>query len=272
MGRIQKSFHLVKMSYRVLMQDKELLILPILSGIFILAATAGFILPMGLLESRALETTDETTLGIVGFLFYVVTYTISFFFQAAVIAGASERMAGGNPTLRTALAAAGRRFFPLLVWGVVAATVGMIIRMIQERSQIVGRIVIGLIGVAWSLATFFVVPVLVMEEKSIFESFKRSGSIFKKTWGETVVGDIGVRLAGFLLILPIIGISALLIAAEQQAVAIVVGVLGLVVLAIFISALHGVFVAAVYRYATSGETPSGFEAEVMQGAFRPKRR
>src|SRR5215471_20927834 len=155
MGRIGRSFQLVGQSYRILMQDKELMVLPLISGIFIVvviaAMAAGFAI-----SGAHLRRGPE--LYIPMFLFYVVTYAIGIFFQAAVVAGASERMRGGDPTIGSALGAAAHRFWPIVMWAVVAATVGMVIRAIHDRVGFVGRIITGLLGVAWSLAIFFIVP------------------------------------------------------------------------------------------------------------------
>src|SRR4029453_14728639 len=108
------------------------------------------------------------------FVMYVVPYTIGIFFQAAVVAGATEGTGGGDPPVGSALAAAGRRIGPILMWAIVAATVGVILRIIQDRLAFVGKIVASLLGAAWSLAPFFVVPVLVLEERSIPDSFRQS--------------------------------------------------------------------------------------------------
>src|SRR5689334_13340950 len=123
MGRIGRSFQLVGQSYRILMQDKELMVLPIISGVVIVAAVAAMVLGFGL--TAGLFPRRGPELYLPAFLFYVVTYTIGIFFQAAVVAGATERMRGGDPTIGSALAAAGRRFGPIVMWAIVAATVGM---------------------------------------------------------------------------------------------------------------------------------------------------
>src|SRR5262245_40711872 len=128
-------------------------------------------------------------------LMYVVTYAIGIFFQAAVVAGATERLRGGDPTVGSALSAASKRIVPILMWAVVAATGGMLLRMIQDKAGFIGKIVVGIIGAAWSLATFFVVPVVVLEEQSIGDSFGRSLSLFRKTWGEQFVGGVTLGMA-----------------------------------------------------------------------------
>ena len=171
MGRVARSFQLVGQSYRILMQDKELMILPLMSGVVIAIAAASFFFGFGVTEA-ALRRYEIAAMVPV-FLFYVVTCAVGLFFQAAVIAGATERLRGGDPTVRSALAAASRRLGAILAWALVAATVGVILRTIQQRVGFIGRILVALLGAAWSLATFFIVPVLVLEEHSMTDSFKR---------------------------------------------------------------------------------------------------
>lgn len=272
MGRIKRSWNLMKQSWAILMKDKELMVLPILSGLCILVIMASFAAPVFIKGEAWAEGQPDWVWYVAVFAFYVIAYTITFFFQAAVIAGASERMSGGDPTLGSALGAAAQRLPALFLWGVVAATVGLIIRSIEERSEVVGRIVMGLIGAAWSLATFFMVPVLVMERESMGTSFKRSWGIFKETWGETVVGAGGLALAGFLVSLPLIAICGLLLKTGMVWPAIIIGVLGFGAISAIFSALQGVYTAAVYRFATANEAPAGFDADTLRGAFRPRKK
>jgi hypothetical protein len=269
MGRIGRSFQLVGQSYRILMRDRELMVLPLISGVIIAAVVATFAFGFGLDPSTVRRHGPDTYLPL--FLMYVATYTIGIFFQAAVVAGATERMRGGEPTVGSALAAARRRLVSIVMWAVVAATVGMAIRAIQDRVGFVGKIIASLIGAAWSLATFFVVPVLVLEDRSIGESFTRSVSVFKKTWGETVAGGASLGVAALCAWVTLIAIVGLL-ASVIGVMAVVVFVVGAIFLAIFFSALQGVYVASLYRYATEGSAPEGFDKTLLDAAFIPKRR
>jgi hypothetical protein len=180
-------------------------------------------------------------------------------------------MRGGDPTVGSALAAAGSRIGPIIMWAIVAATVGMIIRAIHDRVGFVGRIVASLLGVGWSLATFFIVPVLVLEDRSIPDSFKRSVSVFRQTWGETVVGGASLGIAALCAWLTLIAISGLLAMAFGIA-AVAVFVAGAVVLMIFFSALQGVYVASLYRFATGGGATPGLDPTLLGQAFAPKTR
>src|SRR5689334_15843897 len=126
MGRIGRSFSLVGQSYRVLMQDKELMVLPLLSGVCIVGVAASFVVGFGVTTAEIRSHNPAVYLPM--FLMSVATYAIGIFFQAAVIAGATERLRGGDPTVGSALAAAARRIGPILIWAVVAATVGILLR------------------------------------------------------------------------------------------------------------------------------------------------
>jgi len=271
MGRIGRSFQLVGQSYRILMQDKELMVLPLISGGFIVAALAvlfGVSFGFGLDPSRVDRHGVGTYVPL--FVMYVVTYTIGIFFQAAVVAGATERMRGGDPTVRSALAAAASRIGPILMWAMVSATVGVLLRVIQDRFAFVGRIVASLLGAAWSLATFFVVPVLVLEDRSIPDSFRRSVSVFRATWGETVVGGTTLAAAAVVAWVTLVAITGLT-AMALGVVALAVFAVGAVFLMVLFSALQGVYVASLYRFATDGAAP-GLDPTLMGQAFVPKKR
>ena len=268
MDRIVRSFQLVGQSYQVLMRDKELMVLPLLSGAVMAVVVA--IIFLGFNLGGAALAARGPALWVPMFLTYVLMYAVGIFFQAAVVAGATERMRGGDPTVGSALSAAQRRLGPIVMWAVVAATVGMLLRAIQDRVGFIGKIVVGLAGAAWSLATFFVVPVLVLEDKSIKDSFTQSVSVFKKTWGETVTGGASLGIAAFCAWLALFALVAL-IAIVAGPLAVIVLVAGAIVLGIFFSALQGVYVASLYRYATEGSAPPGFDRALLDHAFVPKK-
>ena len=268
MTRVSRSFQLVGQSYRVLMQDKELMVLPLISGVVTLAVVAAIALGFGLPASRMSE--DRAALYLPVFVVYVITYAISIFFQSAVVAGATERMAGGDPTVGSALGAAARRAGPILMWAVVAGTVGVAIRVIHDRVGFVGRIIANIFGVAWALATFFIVPVLVLEDRSIPDSFKQSVRVFRDTWGETVVGQTTLGAAGVCAWLTLVAVAGLLSFVIGVA-AVAVFAIGAVVLMVFFSALQGIYVASLYRFARGGNG-AGLDPALMRQAFGPKTR
>jgi hypothetical protein len=264
--RLSHSFELVGQSYRLLLQDKELFVLPLCSGILCLAIVAGVATGFGLDARQVLHHRWNTYLPL--FLIYFATNTVGIFFQSALVAAATERLRGGDATLRSAFRAATNRLGHIIGWAALAATVGVILRIIQDRVGGVGKIVVGLIGATWSIATFFIVPVLVLEDRSVLGSLQRSASVLKDTWGESLIVDTGMGFASFTVTVALAAL-AFLFSTVAGGGGMAFFVCGFVVQAVFFSALQGVFVASLYRYAThDGATP--FQESALAAAFRPK--
>jgi hypothetical protein len=277
-GSISRSWELAKGSFRVLRSDKELLIFPFLSFIALVIVSISFFLPFMWVGGVTSAENGEANIAsyVIAFLFYVVAYTVTFFFQTALVGAAMIRLDGGDPTVGDGFRIALSRLPKIIVYAVIAATVGMILRWISERAGIVGQIVGGILGFAWSVATFLVVPVLVVENVGPFEAIKRSTGYLKRTWGEQLIGNVGIGLVfGLLMVLVIFAGGALLFLLFQTSVALgLVGVAALVLvvgaLALIGSALGGIFTASVYRYATKGDAGPMFNNQVVAQAFRQK--
>lgn len=276
--RISNSWELVKASAAVLRADKELIVFPIVSSIGVLIVTATFALPMlaaGIFDS--LVAGESEVLGaVVAFLFYVVQYVVIFFANTALIGAAMIRLRGGDPTVRDGLRIAYSHVSQILGYALIAATVGMILRWISERGGTLGRIASSLFGLAWNIATFLVVPVLVVEDVGPIDAVKRSAELLKQTWGEQIAGNLSIGLIFGLLsvVALLLGVPVIVLAAMSESIAlvvlsVVVLVLVLVFLGLINSALSGIYRAAVYRYAVTGET-GYFRQDLVENAFRHK--
>ncbi len=280
MGRFARSWDLFKTSLSVVKQDKELLWMPVLGAIASLvaiAAVAGVGFASGVWpETQNADGTANVPGFLLAFVLYILLAFVTLFFNAAVVAGANERLAGGDPTVGSALRAASQKAGKLFLWAIVVATVNVILQAIRERSNVLGRILASIAGTAWNLATYFMVPILLFDDKPIGASVKRSGSLFKQTWGETVIGQGGLGLAGMAIgfvvvlagIMLLFALSALGVAGTILGVALLV--LGIVGVATLMSVLEGVYKAALYRYATTQQVAPGFNAQQLGGAFVPK--
>ena len=277
-GRVSNSWALVKASARVLKMDKELLVFPLMSGIATLLVGASFVVPFVISGGwRVFSEGDAPYLGyVLGFLFYLVQYTVIFFFNSALVGAALIRLDGGDPTVSDGLAIAASRMGSILGYAALAATVGMIFRFISERTGFIGRMVVGLVGMAWTLATYLAVPILVTRNVGPIDAVKESAQLFRETWGEQVVGNFGMGWAVVMMALSwtivcagMIWLSAL-IAPPAVLGAVVVCVAGYVFLGLVASALKGIYTAALYRYASTGQADL-FSPDMVGNAFRPKR-
>jgi hypothetical protein len=270
--KFSRSWSLVKSSAAVLRSDSELLLFPMLSGLAALLISATFIVPMFALRLF------EHGLGVVGaawgFLFYFCLYSVTFFFNAALVSAALIRLDGRDPTLADGFNAAKAKLGPILGYAAIAATVGLLLQALKNRkNNFLVRLVGSGLGVAWTLSTFLVVPVLVQQNVGPIDAIQRSVDLLKRTWGENAIGNVGLGAAFGLMTLALVLFAGVLILAASTisaALAItlgVVAVLAFVALGIIQSALSGIYAAALYRYATVGEAPPAFAATGLQTAF-----
>ncbi|MES2298948.1 MAG: DUF6159 family protein [Pseudomonadota bacterium] len=278
-NRFTRSWDLVKASGSVLQQDRQLLMFPLISSISVVLVVLCFALPMfGLSALDGLSNREyKGSVYLLAFLFYVAQYTVIFFFNAALVGAAMIRLDGGSPTLGDGLRIASSKFGAILGYAVIAATVGMILRAIQERVGFIGKLIVGFLGAGWALATYLVVPTLVATDVGPLQAVKDSTSLLKRTWGESIIVQGGLGFAFFLIyVLVIVSGVALMIGASAithgPALTIIVGVLlvlALMFTALVHSTLSGIYAAALYRYATRGESTTGFDPTLLASAFAP---
>jgi hypothetical protein len=261
--------------WQVLKQDKGLVVFPFVSGICCLLVMASFAAPLILTNHRRPPTgqsagaSQALYYGVL-FLFYLCNYFIIIFFNAAIVACATLRMTGGNPTVGDGFRAAFSRLPVIIGWALISATVGLILRIIQDRSKWIGQIVAGLLGAAWTVASFLVVPMLVVENKNPIEALKESTVLVKKTWGEQLAGNFGFGIITFLLMIPAVLIIVAGLASGNAALiagCVALGVFYIIALSLVQSTLRAIFQAAVYLYARDGRVPEGFDAEILGNAM-----
>lgn len=270
-SRISRGFRLLGASWEVLRADKELLVLPLASLACMLLAAIPFIggvVGLGVPgQGGHLSPAQWVLLG----LYYIAVYAIGIFFSAAIVGAATIRLRGGDPTLGDGLRIAASHLHKILGWAVVAATVGLVLRSFEQKAGLLGRIVIAIVGAAWGAVTFLVVPVLLYEDVGVAGSVKRSAGLFRERWGEQFVGNGSIGIALFLLSLVPLGFGVAIAALGAPAIGIAIVGLSFLALMTLASAMSGIFNAALYRYATTGEVSGPFSGDDLSGAFRPRR-
>ena len=280
MDRLFRSWDLLERSFAILKSDKELLWLPVMSALYCLAAALiigsaamiTVVLPAMPLHDVAQRKALGQQLLPFGFLFYFVTYAVGIYFNVALVSIASDRLAGGHATLKEGLQTAWQRKWSILQWALLAATVGVLLQMVEQRLSFIGRIVTRITGYVWTLASFFVVPVLAAEDMGPGEALFESAEIFRKTWGEEVAGSFSFGLISVVLALP--GLLFPVLGARLGQTEMLAGVALMVIywmlLALVCSAARGIFVAALYRYANTQEVSGGFDRNDLSRAWQRK--
>jgi hypothetical protein len=287
MNAFSRSWELTKVTFDVINKDKELLGFAFLSFFFSTLFMIAMVFPT--IISKILESGyDENTLQITEYIILFVTYFglafIATFFNVCVVYTTKIRFEGGNATFGESFQFALSRIGLIFQWSLLSATVGLLLRLIENAGknfgkigQIVTSIIVSLLGMAWSIMTIFVVPVLVYEGLAPGAAVKKSIEVIKKTWGENLIKAIGLGLVQFLVIFVLLLISVALTYALTASlgvtgllVGIGIGVLVLLLAGLIFSVANTIFNTALYVYANQGSIASGFNEENIKNAFRTK--
>jgi hypothetical protein len=282
--KISRSWSLAGQCWDVLKQDPALLVFPLMSSIALLVLLGSFALPVLALSHGMQPLTDGSTAHtsrllfyITMYAFYVVSYAVMMFFNSALIGVALKRLDGESASIGEGLQMALANLPAILGYAMIAATVGTILRAIEERVGLIGRIVIAVIGAGWTLATAMTLPVLVQENVGPIEAISRSLDLLKSNWGENLIGNGGISIGIAVITIPIVFLVALLMFAAISTHAIgsmvmagLIFMLTLITVGLVSTTLHTIYTAALYRFATGAKDNAGIDGDLLAAAYRQK--
>ncbi|MFC1752585.1 DUF6159 family protein [Thermoproteota archaeon] len=287
MNVFSRSWMITKLSFGVIKKDKEMLLFPLLAGIFSILFIIAILVPTVVIT--LLEGGSPDVFGVLEYVLLFVTYLIlaftATFFNVCVVYTAKKRFEGGDATFGESISFAFSRIHLIFTWSLVAATVGLLLKMIDnlaekagQSGKIVLKILNALLGMMWSIITIFVVPAMVYHNLGPIDAIKKSLHTLRHTWGESLIRYYGLGMVQLLFIIlgVIIAVPLIFVLAAIGPMGIVVGV-GIAVLYFLIvilvfSVANTVFNTALYVYADTGRIPEGFNPEVMKGAFTSQKR
>lgn len=272
--RLSNGWQMAKLSYTTINENRSLLLFPVFSGIaliFVLASFAGGSFFFAGEQINALLNEEQSSKMLIyaaAFCYYFVSYFVIVFFNSALIHCALKILNGEETNVRDGIGFAWSRIGKIFAWSALSATVGTLLQALQETGKI-GQIVSSLIGMAWSIMTFFVVPILVYEDRGVLDTVKESGRMMRQKWGESLSATASFGFFNFLGILASIGIGFALAAYINVTLGIAVGVLLALAVSTISSAAGSVFVAAVYNHVT-GRPTGHFDGVALDSVFIPK--
>ena len=283
--KISRSWTMAGQCWNVLKEDPALLVFPLMSTGALLLLLASFAAPVWSVFHHLdpVQTPGSTThtARLMYYLmlgaFYVINYSVMMFFNTGLIAVALRRLDGEDATVGEGLQLAWDNVSSILAYAVIAATIGAILRGIEERVGFVGRIVIGFIGAGWTIASSMTLPVLVVENVGPIEAISRSLELMKRNWGENIVGNGGISLGVAVIAVPCMLLALFVMmtafaSREPSHIIPAVILMGAVVfgLGLISTTLHSIYTAALYRFATGAKDSTGIDQDLLAGAFRPK--
>lgn len=277
--KLSRSWALAGQCWNVLRDDKALAIFPIFSALSIVLVGASFSMPVWSLihathGNFAPGSTTRHPLYFLMFFFYLVSYAVVTFFNTALVAVALKRLQREPASVTYGLQVALSRLPVIVLYAIVAASVGTVLRALEERVGIIGRVITGLIGLAWTVATAMVIPVLAAEDTGPLGAIERSVTLLRKTWGEDLVGNGGIGLATFFaqIVVVVLGMAIVSVAIQTHAVVLavlcaVMGIALIILVAVVSATLRSIYSAALYRYAQGDPHWEGFDRDVLEDAF-----
>lgn len=266
---IANSFAIFKECFQALGRHKTILIFPVLAGAMCLAAVFVFtFLVFYIFNSLAPVPMLLVSLFLI-FTCYLGLYFICIFFFSAMVIFASSLMDGTELTIMETIKKTGQNTSNIFLWSLVSATVGVILEIIDRVTARRLDFLAALLGAGWSLAVFFVIPVMIFEKKTPVGAMKESAALFKKRWPETVAGWSGIGLSfiflGFLGLLILIGLIKILPDAIVMALFILFAIY-IILLAFLYNVLNSIYVSALYNFAVTGQIKGGFSEGTIRGA------
>ena len=274
MKRLSNGWEMGLTSLRIIRDNPKLMFFPVFSSQALRLVLASFLgglaATWGLdFDTWAANANMEGLEYILLFAYYLVNYFVIVFFNVGLVYAARQIFEGKDVTIADGLNFSLSRIGAILQWAILAATVGVVLKTIQERVGWVGQIIVGLIGMVWSIATYFVVPVLAFENLSPLAAVKRSGALIKEKWGESLAANFGFALFYLLGYLVII-VGGILIGYTLHPVAgIAMGILAALILHAAIAAAQTVFLAAAYQH-MNDEPYGDFNGETLDSMFIKK--
>jgi hypothetical protein len=263
-GTFSDSWKLTKTSFRLIREDRALLVFPLVAGLSILGVVALLLLGEFWLLAPALSSGGPSTLvEVAGVVLFLVAYLamtfLSVYCTAALVGAATLKLSGQQPTAADGWKVARARLGRLLVWALLTATVGLVVQAISSRVRGIGGLIIGgVAGVAWGVVTYFMIPVLLFEDERPWPALKRSAHLFTSTFGRSLVSNLVLGLllgVGIVAAVVLAILGVVLVASGSLVLGLVllgVGIAVAVIVALIGSAAEGILRAALYRYATTG--------------------
>jgi hypothetical protein len=267
---LNNGWKLTNSSFAVLKKNKQLIIFPIITGFSLLLVFGSFVTAMLAGTGWNLDALEPGNSGsgyyVLLFVYYVVNYFVIMFFNTALIHCARLYFKGEEADISKGINFSLKRIGVIFTWSVIAATVGTILRMIQDKAGLIGKIVVGLIGIVWSIGTFFVLPIIAYEDIGPIDAVKRSANLMKQKWGETLTATFSFGIVQFLALLaaalPVILIGVFI----NGVLAVVIGVLYVLTMLAVMSAVRTIFIAAVYE-TVNNRPVKEFEIDTLDGLF-----
>ena len=265
---ISRGWTLVQISIDALLENKSLIALP-LASISILTFISVVFLGGFYLFSEPIEITPELILVLA--LMYFISAIVMVFFNVALIGASMLWLEGGKPTLRYAIGFAMERLWVIMQWALLVSIINVLLSIIRSRHSGMSGIITAVPGIAWSVITFFAVPVVAFEKAPPITAIRRSAQIIRSTWKEAAISSFGIlyvfTILAMIMLFPLV-VVLIWAGLEAGLVLLLISIIYWIVLGSIYGATCGVLGTALYRYATTGEVSPKMPETIIRNPWK----
>ena len=274
LGTLGNTFKLLHISWQILKSDRELILLPLMSGaalFFVFLYTTAAFWAGGTLDrigpDYAPRVADVVFLG----LAYFMASFVIIYFNAVLVGSAYQRFEGFGADLRSGFNAANDRLGAIFGWSAIAATVALVLDQLSDTRSLLGKMMGFALRLLWGYATFFVVPVLIIEGASPMDALGRSTELFRQQWGKAMVANFGFGIGYVLVaIVALAPAAALYFGLGVLIPAVLVAAILLLFGFAMVKALEVIFTVALYDFAATGRISPEYSDQMIRGAYVDK--
>ncbi len=213
----------------------------------------------------------------------ILTSVIRFAFYSQTI----RAMNGGDVAVLEGFRLAISRLPVIGPWALLASSAGALASLLERLFGFIAFIIVDvigtsltmrrltvmpslLLGVPWTVAAHFVIPVMLNEpqDRNPIEYLKISARLVRRVWGEAlVIGVIGASSVGFIMAFGVLGFSHAAAMILKLDVLLLWGGLACFAIYSLTDGINGIFRCCLYVYATEGVAPGPFDAQLFDRAW-----
>ncbi len=280
MDKFQRSWDITKLTFKILKNDKVMLLFPLLSSLFSILFIVALIVPFVILSTFGVTQQNGVASIIALFVLYFGLAFLATFFNVCVVYYTKKVFRNEEVTFKSTISFAFSNLKLIIYWAIVSATVSVLIRILENITrrmggigQMISRILLASVAMGWAIATVFVIPSIVYNKKTPFDAIKESVETLRKTWGESIIRYAGLNIIQFIVtligvvILGGITILSFILNLYVGIVMLIITIIFVVVNVLVFQVANDIFNTALFEYAQNGIVPSGYNQKALSDAF-----
>lgn len=280
----KRSWEVTKITFSVMLKNKKMFWFVVLDDILSLMSFLPLVI-VALIAAGLIgpDMPVAPLFAIAMLVGYFLSYIFTVFFDVCTVYTAKREFSGEHANTGSILGFAFSRLPRIIMWALFSGTVGLLLKAVKKRkgrgiSGILSSLAGGLLSMAWSIVTVFVIPEIVYRDSRPITAIKNSFNTVKQTWGELLIRWFGLNviqsIVSFISFASfgLLGFTAFEMGMIGLMISAIVGFILVQVLIVATFAIaNQVYDTALYEYAHTGRVPGSYSEEMLKDAFKDRR-